>query len=464
MARPARRAGRQAQSAGLRLSALALIGAACANLGDPPGGPPDTAPPAILAVRPDSGAIVPDLEGDAVIQFDEVIDELEGGFGRGAGGGGGTSGGGGGLSGLERQVVLSPVAGPVKVNWRRSAIYLKPKEGWQPGRVYRLELLPGILDLRRNRLNEGRTIIFSTGPALPHGRLDGMAVLWVEQRALPLALIQAVQLPDTVPYLTVADSGGGFRLDGIPSGPYVVYAVHDQNGNRRRDRREAYDSALVTIDSSASAVLWTFVHDTAGPRLRAADPLDTLATRLTFGQPLDPAAPLGTSQVQVLALPDSTPVAVTAVLTVAQHDSLVARARAAVDSARKAADTTTNRDSTPPQAPAGGPPPPAPRPPAAERAPAAGGPPAAAAAPDTSTVRRLLRERPVPSDKLVVRVAQPFEAGRKYLVRVLGATNLNGARTDGQAVLTLPAAPKPAARDTIRAPRDSSRISRDTTP
>ena len=105
MARPARRAGRQAQSAGL-LVALAL--AACANVEAPPGGPPDTTPPAVVRVQPESGAVVPDLKGDAVIQFDEVIDEMAG---IGAGGGGGGGGGTQGLTGPARQVILSPVAG-----------------------------------------------------------------------------------------------------------------------------------------------------------------------------------------------------------------------------------------------------------------------------------------------------------------------------------------------------------------
>jgi Big-like domain-containing protein len=407
-----------------------LWGAACANPGDPPGGPPDTAPPAILAIRPDSGTIAPDLKGDAVIQFDEVIEEM-------AGGPGGRSGGGAaGLSGIERQVVLSPVAGPVKVTWHRTAIHIRPKEGWQRARVYRLELLPGIVDLRRNVLPTGRTILFSTGPALPSARLEGSAVLWVEQRTLPLALIQAVREPDTVAYLTVADSSGKFRLDGIPAGRYTVYAVHDQNGNRQRERREAYDSVAVTVDSAAQAVLWAFVHDTAGPGLRSAEPADSLHTRLTFAQPLDPNAPIQSSRVQVLALPDSSPVPVEAVLSVAQYDST-----------KRTTDTTAARDS----AAAGGPPP------AAQRAPAVGRPPATAVQQDTSALRRLLRTRPVPSDKIVVRVGRPFAQGQKYLIRVLGAANLNGARADAQAVLTVPAAPPPtAARDTTRQPRDTT--------
>ena len=61
---------------------LALaFAAACANTGEPPGGPPDEKPPVILGVYPESGAVVPNPRGDAVIQFDGVIDEQSGGGG-----------------------------------------------------------------------------------------------------------------------------------------------------------------------------------------------------------------------------------------------------------------------------------------------------------------------------------------------------------------------------------------------
>jgi hypothetical protein len=57
----------------------------------PPGGPPDSTPPHIVVVRPESGAVVPAWKGDAVIDFDEVIDEMAGG-----------GGGGGALTGIAR--------------------------------------------------------------------------------------------------------------------------------------------------------------------------------------------------------------------------------------------------------------------------------------------------------------------------------------------------------------------------
>jgi hypothetical protein len=408
--------------------ALAGLALACANVEPPPGGPPDTAPPQIVAVRPESGAVVRDLRGDAEIRFDEVVDEMASG----------TPG-----SGLERFVVLSPVAGRVRVSWARTAIRARPREGWKPGRVYRLELRPGLLDLRRNVLKEGRVILFSTGPAIPNGVLSGTVVQWVEQRLAPDALIQAALLPDTAPYVTFADSSGRFRLDGLPAGRYAVYAVVDANRNGLRDRREPYDSAIVTLDSSAAAVLWTFVHDTAGPRLRTADHVDSLSARLTFSQALDPALRFDSTSVQVVTLPDSTPVTVRRILTPAQFDSLLARERAADSARRAAADTAAPR-----AAPAR--PDSAVRPAGPPRPLVRGATPPPTAEGDTTALRALLRGRPLPTDRVMLRLAAPFAPGGKYLIRVRGARNLNGAVADGQAVLSIPVPAAP------RAPADST--------
>ena len=431
----------------MRLTALvALLGlAACANMGAPPGGPPRLIPPAVLMTSPDSGAVLATYTGDAVIQFDEVIDEM-------AGGGGGGGGGGGAVGGLAKQILLSPVAGDVSVSWHRSSIHVKPKEGWKPGRVYRLQLLPGIIDLHRNVLKHGKTIIFSTGPAIPTASLQGIALAWVEQRALPAGLIRAVLKPDTVAYLAMTDSTGRFRLDGVPPGQYVVYAVNDQNSNRRLDGREAYDSVTVSLDTAAHVALWTFVHDTIGPRLRASDPIDSLSFRLNFSAPLAVTGLPDTSRVHLFQLPDTVPVGVTAVLLPAANDSLVARLRAALDSARRAADTThaapppadttirktpvkPARDTTarrpvaPVAHPGGGP----------------GGPQAV-----DSVVIKLLATRPVPTDRLVVRTAQPLQPGTKYFVRVSGATNMNGVSADAVGVITIPV-PKKQPADSAKA-------------
>jgi len=78
VAHTARRPGRQVSGARLRLIALAGVAlGACARTGEPPGGPPDVKAPVIIGVYPESGAVVTDLHADAVIQYDDVIDEGE---------------------------------------------------------------------------------------------------------------------------------------------------------------------------------------------------------------------------------------------------------------------------------------------------------------------------------------------------------------------------------------------------
>jgi len=455
VARSAHRSRQEARRAGLLLSALL---AACANLGDPPGGPPDTTPPVLAAVRPESGSVLPDFSGDAVFQFDEVIDEMAGA------GGGGSGGGAAPIGGIAKEVILSPVAGRVDVSWHRSSIHVHPKEGWKKGRVYHLELLPGILDLRHNVRKEGQVVVFSTGPALPSASLSGTAVAWVEQRILTGGVIRAALLPDTVAYVAMVDSSGRFHLREVPPGRYLVTAIDDKNGNRALDRREAFDSQTVQVDSSATVVLWAFPHDTAGPRPRAADPLDSLGFKLSFTQALDPAHPLDSTAVQVFLLPDTTPVPVRAVLTQGGYDSLAARQRALADSIRKdsiARADTTKRDTLAARRDTTRPPPVRADTTARARQPQARDSALAKRAAFDSLTRRLLAARPAPQDHFVVRVGQALVPGDKYFIRVRGARNLNGAVADGSAVL---AVPKPEPKKTPPAPKDSTaRAPKDTT-
>src|SRR6185503_5237025 len=280
MARPARRPRRQAQIARLFLAVAGAALYACASVGDPPGGPPDVAPPRIISIQPESGAVVPNFDDDITIQFDETIEEQATG---------GRSGEG--LAGLEQQILLSPVAGRVNVDWHRSRITVKPKEGWKR-RVYRLEVLPGFSDLRRNRFDSSAVVLFSRGPAIGHARIGGIALKWVEQSILLRALIEAVPLPDSVGYLTMADSGGQFNIENLQPGRYIVYATADENHDRRRGLREAYDSVEVTVDSTTNVALYAFPHDTVPPRPRTATFVDSVTIRVEMSQPLDPTKSL----------------------------------------------------------------------------------------------------------------------------------------------------------------------------
>jgi len=434
------RAARDPRGQVARLGLLVLA-TACAAASDPPGGPPDFTAPVLREIRPDSDAILPGFKDPVVFGFDEVITERQ-------------------PTELAKLVLISPRPREVRVAWKRTRLEVKPSDGWRPDAVYRVVLLPGVADLRNNRVTSEAEVVFSTGPAIPDTRIDAYVIDWPAGRLAAHALLEAWPLPvtdDSVAYIAQPDSTGEIHLTRLPAGEYLVVGVVDENGNNRRDRREAFDTVTMRLDSVASSNLWTFVHDTVGPPLREATRIDSLTVRISFAQPLDPAMPTE-GAVTVRLLPDSTPVAVASVWTTAVYDS-ISRAEAAVrDSVQRAAadsaaaaDTTARRDTT--QVERAAPPPPREeRPPTARAAapvrqpqpPRAGAPGQApggaeqkAIAVDTARVAALLRERPALADQLVVRLVAPLVPGARYLFEAT-ATNLSGAVAQSRTVLAVP--------------------------
>ncbi len=430
----------------VRLCACTLLLAACASAGDPPGGPPDPDPPHIVRIEPESLAIVAPPSAVEIL-LDEVIAERIIGQ----------------RAELNDAVLLSPALGPVSVSWHRNRLTVRPREGFQAGRVYRVEVLPVLQDLRNNRLRPGLSWVFSTGPEIPAARLQGAVVDWAGGRAAPNALIEAVLLPDSLPYRWLADSSGVFQVGQMPRGEYLVYGVLDGDGNRRRGPREAYDTARVLLDTAASVDLYAFPRDTLPPRIRQVEAVDSLTLRLTFDRPLHPDAPLDTALVTIAPEDDSTArVPLAGVYTARELEALRARqdsARAAArrDSAR--ADTARAEPARVDTAAAAA----ARRPPLAQRPPPPGvlrpgGPPPVAGR-DSSRADRMLARRPPPSDVRLVRLEQPLEFERRYVVIVEGARSLNGVTGRARGQLRLPR-PRPPAVDSSA--RDTSAV-RDTT-
>jgi len=443
---------------GLTLAAFVAY-CGCASTGDPPGGPPRTTPPVLLSTVPESGAVLAEPPRRVDLNFDEVIGER--------------------IAApqpmLAGAVLVSPARTPVSVDWHRDRITISVKGGFRAQRIYRVELLPVITDLHQNRMKQGRTIVFSTGPAIPSATLAGTVVDWTAGHAANGALVQAVLLPDSLPYLALADSVGNFSLREMPPGDYLVYGILDQNNNRRRDPREAFDTARVALTDSALVGLYAFTHDTIGPRIRSADVLDSVTVRITFDRPVNPDAPVDTSMVHVSPLADTTrDVPLRTVFTAAAYDSIskveaAARtaAQAAKDSAARAAAAardTTHRGAAPaPQPTAARPPVPPP--------PLGAAPPRDTLPPvrrDTSRAIKMLARRPAPSDTRVVRFAAALEPGARYAItteKVVGLTGVT-APLRGRTTFTAPRLPptRPTADSLRRARADTTPVGRRPTP
>ena len=412
--------------------AVALLGAvACARIEPPPGGPPDNAPPRLESTSPEPMASLPGFDGEVEFRFNEVVSE------------GGTASQGSGLGDLERLVVLSPTTRVPEVRWRRNRITVRPREGWRPNTMYRVELLAGVTDLRNNRSTDGTTVItFTTGGAVPADTLRGRVWDWTTGRPAAGALIEAALLPDTLLYRFVADSSGGFVLAPLPAGTYLITAALDPERDRRRTGREAFDSARVATGTGTadSIELWMFPHDSTAPRLAELTSTDSLSIRLRFSQMLDPSQALDSVRVSVHLLPDSTALKTGPLLREQVFDSLY---RPVVAPAADTLAPDSGRfDSLVPDLLAD-----------SLAAPADSGrrvPGLAAPRPS----------RPALSDRLAVRSSVPLLPGRRYVVVVQGIRNANGVAGDASGVLeiraaeeTRPATPPPAVPgDSTRAP------------
>ncbi|MEO7986488.1 MAG: Ig-like domain-containing protein, partial [Gemmatimonadales bacterium] len=309
------------------LSALSLL-SACAKIEPPPGGPPDITPPSLVATRPESLAQLPKFSGEVEFRFDEVVSE------------GSSPNTGLGTGDLEKLIILSPAVRFPHVHWRRTRITVKPAEGWKPNRVYRVELLPGVTDLRRNRSKDGTVLTFTTGAPLPDRRLQGLVVDWSTNRPAPQALVEALLEPDSLPYRALTDSAGRFSFGPLPRGEYLVRGIIDENHDSRPGDREAFDSLRVTTKDTTTRVgeLWTFVHDTSAARIRTVTVADSVSATVELNQSLDPRQRLAAAAVSLRLLPDSTPVRVMSILPKPLDDSLNAKAAAARDTTAK--DTT----------------------------------------------------------------------------------------------------------------------------
>lgn len=297
--------------------AAAVFVVSCANLGSPPGGPVRTEPPIVKSTTPDSGAVNVDPRATITFEFDAQV----------------------GDRGIEDLFIISPRDGEPRVRWRRNRIDVRPGRPMRPNTAYAITLLPGITDLNNNRMTAGRTVVVSTGPTIPRLVIQGRVFDWVSARVAPNARIEAMRLPDSLPYVGVADSSGQFVLGPLDDGTYLVRAMIDNNRNRVADPNEPWDSTQVIVRGGSPVLeMLAITRDTLPPRLLTASARDSVSITATFDRPLEPGQPF--ASIFRVQRQDSTPLRIARVLTRAERDSIQ---RARLDSA----DSTRQQPANP---------------------------------------------------------------------------------------------------------------------
>jgi len=298
---------------GLSLTVLALAGLdGCANVQPPPGGPPDTIPPLLILVEPDSYAVVAGFRDEVRFEFDESISERN----------------------VQLAVTLYPFEARPRVGKGKRHLNVRPRAGWVADRIYHMRIEPVIQDLFNNRIERPIHYVFSTGVPIPDNRVEGTVYDRITGRPLVGGRLDMVQLPDTLRYGVVADSQGVFEVGALPVGDYFAIGFEDMNNNIRADDFDRSDTISVSLGAAdtLSLVFRVFRHDTLGPQLFQLRSVDSLTVELGFDGYLDPEAPLSTANVELFAITDSVPIALDTVLHAWQYtvwrDS-VARARQA---------------------------------------------------------------------------------------------------------------------------------------
>lgn len=400
-----------------RAAALVLLGA-CAHIASPPGGPTDAAAPRLISVFPDSVRILEGFKGDAEFRFNEIVSE------------GGSPNFGQGTGDLEKLILLSPDTLVPHVEWHRDRITVRPRKGWLPNTVYRIELMPGIRDLSSNEFKGAAAITFATGGTQPTRVLLGRAIDWTMQRSAAAVLIEAMHLPDRLVYRTHSDSLGRFHLEALPAGEYLVGATIDKNRNMRRNRDELWDTVRVQDGVTETGEIWMFPRDSAAPRAQQVARVDTTWAAFTLTQSIPPDFVTGADSIRVLRLPDSASVGPLSAMSQAIFDSLHPRpvARPATGDSAARADSIRADSARPPVT-------------AVPVAPIrlAGEPR------DTIQHDAPAGKRPLLNNKLYVHTTGRFMDGQKYWIEVHGVPSTGGVAGTVSFVLTLPEAKPPAA-------------------
>ena len=392
--------------------ATALVVAAvclgCARQGSPSGGPRDVLPPVVIATDPAPNSMVDDLGVVISFRFSERVSERPA---QGI---------------LNDAVMVSPRAGPVRVEPGRELIEVSVDGGLRTGMVYRFTLLPVITDLFGNVMSEPFELVLSTGAPFIEDALAGQVLDRVTGgtvEGVEVALVPPTPVPDTIVHVSRSDRAGLFVFRYVPPGRYNLIAFQDRNRNLAPDPTEPFGRRGVLLNEGDTlfADVTILEPDTSAAQLVRAEVVDSTALRLVFSDYLDPQnvdlvavslrAPEGEANPQVTQVLHPT-------VWETQKDS--AQTRSAGPSARGGRVPRPGETVTAPGQERGG----------------------------------LPRGVPLPRQEVIVTLAVPLPVAVPYQLVVTGLVNINGIPLGrGEAAVVRSSPP-----DSIGSPPDSTQV------
>lgn len=223
---------------------LAALAFGCARVGPPGGGPEDSTPPAVSETVPGDGETLVAPDTEIRVEFSEEMNRIS----------------------VERAFAVAPELKLKNLRWDGRTLVAPPEEALAESTTYTVEVAGTAQDYHGVSMPESHSFMFSTGPTLNTGRIDGLVTMARDPvpGATVWACAGAVE-PDSLGviarcgYGTTATPAGSFLIAGVRtrSTPYVLIAFIDLDEDGAYDTNEepgrVSDAAALVDESGESA-------------------------------------------------------------------------------------------------------------------------------------------------------------------------------------------------------------------
>ena len=227
----------------------------CANIVPPGGGPRDSLPPVLVSAVPEDSAIN-STQQKVSITFDEYIE----------------------LKNANEKILISPF--PSKqplIESKLRTVTIRLKDSLLPNTTYSIDFGDAIVDLNEGNVLKNFRYTFSTGNKIDSNELTGKVLLAETGKtdSTMFALLYTKEEDSTVAkelpkYVARLDSEGKFRFTNLPEGRFYLYALKDEDGNKKYsqpiEQFAFLDSPIIISASTKPVTLYAFAAEKEKPR------------------------------------------------------------------------------------------------------------------------------------------------------------------------------------------------------
>lgn len=237
----------------LFLSIQLFLSSGCANIIPPGGGPIDSIPPRLVKSSPKDSAL--NFTGNKIeLVFNEFVE----------------------LENVSQEVIMSPTTRSTPLVERKlNVVTVKLRDTLDPNTTYSINFGNSIKDLNEGNKAKQFTYTFSTGNEIHSLTLQGKLVMAETGKPDSTLIIELYKnLDDSAVtkerprYYTKLNGKGEFIFRNLPAEKFAVFALKDDNGNKRYDdKREliAFLNEPITVSTNMAPInLYAFAESKEG--------------------------------------------------------------------------------------------------------------------------------------------------------------------------------------------------------